>query len=1466
MPSIQGSSRILTTSGTNSLTGPAGPIGPSGATGATGATGPIGGVATGIGIISATGASGGPGGSYGNDLITFYLTDGSTVGVSGARGATGVDDSENFQIINAIEGPEYGQIFQVKNGITAYFKSLTVSGEDISIGVTSDYTILLSGTTYDQGRLGNTGELVYNFSGASAHGALNTFWSGDQLTARILTHRESKTGELNNNIVIGTEVNQRGSNPINTSPIAGTAEVHGTVVPFTYITQHQENSNSPITKGMVSAFHLGKTGDDNVIYEFTGLTFDNLIQGDIFIGSCCFCENSNGPDRSGCVDYVNKTYCDSVGGSFSSIPCLNRPEGPDCYPQGACCLLGGCTETSEEKCQTYGGFFVDGNTCQEVELLGGCPDPCSEEEIGACCINQVCFELTEYQCSFEPNSVWIQGSCTGDDAINCCLETQNGACCLDEACYNTSALLCSKMVSSGGTPGIFWGIGSKCAGPDEESLYYPHDCTRRGFGNQTFGELEDGLCPNGDLPPCTDCVGWTQEISSDPTINICAADDVYCPCDTGDGQYGCNVCGSNLESCSTIITVDGTCWECCCETKEEDEEPPVELGACCVDQTCSYVTVEECNNSGGYFLEGQTCESNPCSNPQGACCYEFDNCQLIDEITCSNSGGTFYQDSTCSICDTLQSPLGACCYTDGSCIEEATEEQCDITGGEFKEDLTCSSCDTIITGACCNSDGTCTDDSTEEDCDGKFNEGLSCADAGCDEVGICCGGAYNINGQPRPCTASGVPITETICDSLSTQEYPTIWYSDTNHECCGSCCWWGGNPGEESYHCDETGNKLFYDCENLADVGAEAGTVPCYPDGDYQDVTWTSGDCSSENGNQGCPNEIIGCCLDGEVQIGETSKCYCEQYNGNDSGWTEGPCPDDKDTNACCITGFCVDDIPPEDCAGLGGTTVFNTLCNDTTCDGACCDAANADCTQTNETACFGTSTFLGVGVSCDACQAFTAEGACCFQDGTCEIREETNCAASNGYWQGPETTCNDNDVDCSIYMLGACCSARNALCVEVTEAECASKLPAIYEETGDSTPPVGMQAPDVEYLWAGPGTSCGSTYTLGGTTFTLPFSLTPDLGSNTCGYYFGGIDAPGRFSVPEEYRLGDSDMGLCCQQKEWATQSIPPYGCGCQGSRPPVEDDEGGKTCPELPEEPWCTFCQTEAIYKYCGGPSIVTKSSWECSACNTGVNPGLSLNRRSIWTTDALGNPALIFRPIDGAIDQLYKNSDAFGTEVLDPKLRILAGLSPQVMFTVEVEGVEEERPAVIIGPPAQECMGIKPPEIVIDCPTVQTAPRADYGEYPCNGYEYQGDLYCGPLEFGLCAPEDGWECPDGYFEVEPGVCHLNGTTLGHCCCKHPHKYRTDTTAPGGVICECYHGYITEEECKLKKCGPVPNDLGQGEPTDANWCCPHTINAQGPCPPFCGQKCTEAACEQECCDGHQCCGEGPPPPIQEG
>ena len=954
----------------SSLTGPAGPIGPTGATGATGAAGFTGIGATGIGIISATGASGGPGGSIGDtNWITFYLTDGTTVGVSGARGHTG-SGSEDFEIKNAIEGPDYGQIFQTKNGLTAYFKSLTVSGRDIVLGATSDYTILLDGITYERGRLGNTGELLYNFSGASAHGALNTYWSGNQLTARILTHRESKVHKPNNNIVIGDRVDVRGATPINDSTIAGTADVDGTIVSFTYITEHSVSGEDFTEKGMVSAFHLGKTGDDNVIYEFAGLTYDTIIEGSVIIGSCCFCENSYGPDHSGCVDYVNKTYCDSIGGSFSHISCLDRPEGPDCYPQGACCLLGGCTETSEEKCENYGGFFVDGIDCQQVQILGGCPDTCADDDdVGGCCINNICFELTEYQCSFEPNGVWIAGSCVGDDAINCCLETQNGACCLDEKCYNTSAFRCSEMRSTtgataSGQAGIFWGVGSKCAGPDDESLYYPNNCTRRGFGDEIFGALVNGTCPDTSTPPCTECVGWSQEISSDPLLNICAADGVECPCDSGDGQYGCNVCGSNVGACSTIITVDGTCWECCCESEESDTPPVIDdVGACCTGTTCSILTQEQCFDIGGnYFLPGQDCYQCPLGDVYGACCYSDNTCLWKTESECQNEGGTHYPEELC-------------------------EGQCNVP------------------------------------------------------VGICCGGEQF--GQAIPCGSSNAPITESVCESISTEEHPSRWYTDTNHNCCGSCCWWGGDIGEETYHCDESGNKLFYDCENLANVNSnEAGTVPCYTEGVYQDVTWTSGDCSQANGNQGCPtNTIIGCCSEfsGE-ELGETSKCYCEQITGYDSTWVEGNCdPPPADEWACCLgDSLCQEVVDAETCDAFGGTFLNGTSCSSDPCAatapiGACCIGFNCTAEVEEEWCNTNGGNYMGDGTSCpegDYC------GACCVDSECQDSFTQEYCESQDGslinFYEQQDCV----DVACE-QPVGACCNIMDNCSDGVIQSSC---------------------------------------------------------------------------------------------------------------------------------------------------------------------------------------------------------------------------------------------------------------------------------------------------------------------------------------------------------------------------------------------------------------------------------------------
>ena len=245
MSPIYGSSRIQNVSGIYGETGPIGPtgaIGPKGITGETGPTGPIG--FTGIGIIAGpTGASGGDGIRFfeenetEGDIITFFLTDGTTLGVSGARGNTGGTVENDYSIVNTLESVGYGQVFKVKNGATAYFRNLNISGRDISIEE-KDYTLLLRGRTYDHGVMGNTGELLYQYSGLSAQGALNTYWDNDNnnLLARILNHKEiwgfNLGHPINDNFYFAWDYSSHRT-PTNLDTIPDATDVEGKSISYT---------------------------------------------------------------------------------------------------------------------------------------------------------------------------------------------------------------------------------------------------------------------------------------------------------------------------------------------------------------------------------------------------------------------------------------------------------------------------------------------------------------------------------------------------------------------------------------------------------------------------------------------------------------------------------------------------------------------------------------------------------------------------------------------------------------------------------------------------------------------------------------------------------------------------------------------------------------------------------------------------------------------------------------------------------------------------------------------------------------------------------------------------------------------------------------------------------------------------------------------------------------------------------
>jgi len=419
------------------------------------------------------------------------------------------------------------------------------------------------------------------------------------LQARFAVIRGGQTS--NNALEYDKVVNNRNvAQEINDSEGKGST---GSVVPFTYISQLGDDYQ------IESGFHMGLSGNgDAVIHKFNKTTHDTKYKIQDF-GSCCFCKDNiveGEMDYPGCLDYVSSQYCSEVGGVWDSTTCLSRPEGPDCYSEGACCVNGICAETSLNKCRNiYGGFYVQGMSCTDVENLGGCPEPC--EETGACCINGGCFEMSGYQCSFELDGVFVTGgSCNvgSENYVNCCLEAVFGACCVDERCFETTPDICRTLRAEDGSPGLFWGVGSRCAGPSrmdgggqydkpetchdcDSSLpncpscaaYAPFNCTYSpelwhescddecSFTGTTGGidaagnclGCTTGYCP----PPCGPCIGWAQLTSGDcGDGNICECDDIECPGKCGECSPTQEISYSGCKgTCCGLITGGGG-WDC----------------------------------------------------------------------------------------------------------------------------------------------------------------------------------------------------------------------------------------------------------------------------------------------------------------------------------------------------------------------------------------------------------------------------------------------------------------------------------------------------------------------------------------------------------------------------------------------------------------------------------------------------------------------------------------------------------------------------------------------------------------------------------------------------------------------------------------------------------------------------------------------------------------------------------------
>jgi hypothetical protein len=107
-------------------------------------------------------------------------------------------------------------------------------------------------------------------------------------------------------------------------------------------------------------------------------------------------------------------------------------------------------------------------------------------------------------------------------------------------------------------------------------------------------------------------------------------------------------------------------------------------GACCMpDLTCVETVGNDCGVAGGVFFVDATCGQLDCTNPSdtGACCIT-DTCFYMTGVDCELFAGTFFSVGTS--CDDINcaDPVGACCSGD-ACFP-STPNSCLVADGEWQ--------------------------------------------------------------------------------------------------------------------------------------------------------------------------------------------------------------------------------------------------------------------------------------------------------------------------------------------------------------------------------------------------------------------------------------------------------------------------------------------------------------------------------------------------------------------------------------------------------------------------------------------------------------------------------------------------------------------------------------------------------------------------------------------------------------
>lgn len=449
-----GSSRIIAV--TVTVTGGYGPTGPTGPTGFTGnyVTGPVG--PQGIGIVGVTYSSivGG---------ITFQLSNGTNLFVPRVKGDTGAGSTANAPDIFYV-GDGIAPLVNPTgmSGYTLFFRSITF-GNGLS-GYASSTTIFIQNNPGSTGSFDPNKLLYVKYSPFESRYFIDSadFANYKEVSYSGVTYSEIEiVNKTSRDLLDDQNFNYSSGITQQANHVGLTMTIDSAFYGMTGVENPLELSAwFPYLKFRTTYFDsAGLPGATVGIFNFSPLgPFTKRINLSEEIGSCCFeCNVCPGyPNGRNCIDYVSKTYCESILGRWNPSNCYTRQNTYDCFARRACCVNGRCVNTTQLKCNQMRGSFCSTQICG---LSYNCEIPCfapvtsasTSAKIYCCCKDGIGTETTN------PDSCIgkaVEGNCS---EIDCCSVGNTGACCLPNGtCVYLSAENCMLQ------GGVYKGTGVVC--------------------------------------------------------------------------------------------------------------------------------------------------------------------------------------------------------------------------------------------------------------------------------------------------------------------------------------------------------------------------------------------------------------------------------------------------------------------------------------------------------------------------------------------------------------------------------------------------------------------------------------------------------------------------------------------------------------------------------------------------------------------------------------------------------------------------------------------------------------------------------------------------------------------------------------------------------------------------------------------------------------------------------------------